>query len=63
MDHSAASVYEISEYSDDDTSHGEYIKDYPISTTTAETAFEEVLKYAGVSYARDSVDTRLVSDA
>lgn len=55
--------YNCIDYSDSDLSHGEYIKDYPITTTSAEAAFDDVIKYAGVSHRRDSVDTRLAADA
>ena len=34
-----------------------------ISTQTAEKAFEKVLAYAGASYARDAVDTRVTNNA
>ena len=34
----------------------------PMNIQTAETAFESVLKYAGASYKRDTLDERIVSD-
>ena len=34
----------------------------PVSTQSAEDAFESVLKYAGASYRRDAVDQRVVSE-
>ncbi len=35
---------------------------YPVSTHTAEKAFEEVLKSAGASLSRDAVDTRITTE-
>lgn len=40
----------------------EYIYDYPVITQSPEKAYEEVIKYAGASNKRDSVDTRVIND-
>ena len=64
-----ATAYKLIDYDESNTSdadmasHMEYIKDYPITTTEAKMAFDDIIKYAGVSHRRDSVDTRLVNDA
>ena len=55
-------VFEVTEYSDDDASHAQYIKDYPIGTQTAQDAYVDVLNYAGASKARDSVDALIVEN-
>lgn len=67
--YSDATAYKLIDYDEsnmsdaDMASHMEYIKDYPITTTDAKTAFDAIMKYAGVSHRRDSVDARLVNDA
>lgn len=58
-----ATKYNIVDYKDSDPSHGEYIKDYPITTHTAQDAYTLVIERAGASIARDSVDERLANDA
>lgn len=40
----------------------EYIYDYPIITQAPEKAYGEIIKYAGASKVRDSVDVRVVND-
>lgn len=40
----------------------EYIYDYPVITQSPQNAYEEVLKYAGASVIRDSVDERVIND-
>ncbi len=40
----------------------EYLDEYPIITQNPNTAYNEVLKYAGTSIKRDSIDTRVVND-
>jgi hypothetical protein len=35
---------------------------YPINAQTAENAYSSVLSYAGASYARDAIDTRIVNE-
>lgn len=42
--------------------HNRYIGDYPITTETAEEAYESVLAGAGASISRDSVDAAIVED-
>lgn len=43
-------------------SNNEYIEDYPISTDTAQEAYNKVLQEAGASYNRDNTDKRVVDD-
>lgn len=43
-------------------SNNEYIEDYPISTDTAQEAYNRVLQEAGASYNRDNTDKRVVDD-
>ena len=45
-----------------ETSHTQYIKDYPITTETAIEGFGSVIRSAGHNFPRDSVDERAVSD-
>lgn len=40
----------------------EYIYDYPVITQAPEKAYGEIIKYAGASNVRDSVDIRVVND-
>lgn len=42
--------------------HFRYIDEYPVTTETAEEAYESVLSSAGASIVRDSVDTRIVNE-
>lgn len=42
--------------------NNEYIEDYPISTDTAQEAYNKVLQEAGASYNRDNTDKRVVDD-
>ena len=58
-----ATDYKIVDYDDSDSSHGEYIKEYPITTNNAQDAYTLVIERAGASLVRDSVDTRLANDA
>ena len=58
-----ATTHKIVDYTDSDSSHGEYIKSYPITTNTAQDAYTLVIERAGASLVRDSVDTRLANDA
>lgn len=58
-----ATDYKIVDYTDSDASHGEYIKDYPITTNNAQDAYTLVIERAGASLVRDSVDIRLANDA
>ena len=55
-----AGRFKIFDYSDNDPSHGQYIKDYPITTQTAADAYESVLKYAGANRSRDVVDNMVL---
>lgn len=43
-------------------SNNEFIEDYPISTDTAQEAYDKVLQEAGASYNRDNTDKRVVDD-
>lgn len=47
---------------DEKTVHNRYISDYPVTTQTAQEAYEAVLAGAGASISRDSVDTAIVND-
>ncbi len=55
-------------YKGDDTpvkvtvNNGEYIHDYPITTATAQAAYEDVLDNAGASFRRDKIDERVVEN-
>ena len=40
----------------------EYIYDYPVTTVTAQEAYEDVINNAGASRVRDYTDTRIVND-
>lgn len=42
--------------------HFRYINDYPVTTQTAEEAYESVLDSVGASVVRDSVDTRVINE-
>lgn len=42
--------------------HFKYEKDYPVTTETAEQAYNSVLESAGASVVRDAVDTRIIND-
>lgn len=44
------------------TVHYRYIEDYPVTTDSAEAAYEKVLAGAGASISRDAVDERVVND-
>ncbi|MDO5398126.1 MAG: hypothetical protein Q4G33_09345 [bacterium] len=47
---------------DEKTVHNRYIENYPITTDSAEAAYEKVLAGAGASIKRDAADERVVSD-
>ena len=47
---------------DEKTVHNRYISDYPITTDTAEEAYNKVLSSAGASISRDSIDTSVIND-
>ena len=40
----------------------QYIYDYPVNTTDANTAYKDVLEKAGASHFRDEIDTRVIND-
>ncbi len=40
----------------------QYIYDYPVNTTDANTAYNDVLEKAGASHYRDQIDTRVIND-
>ncbi len=40
----------------------QYLSDYPVKTQTAEEAYTDVLKYAGASLHRDTIDERVVKN-
>ena len=40
----------------------QYIHDYPVNTTDANTAYNDVLDKAGASHFRDEIDTRVIND-
>ncbi len=42
--------------------HNRYIADYPVTTQTAEDAYNSVLANAGASISRDATDTRIIND-
>ncbi len=42
--------------------HFRYEEDYPVTTETAEEAYESVLASAGASVVRDSIDTRIIEE-
>ena len=44
------------------TVHFKYLDDYPVTTQTAEEAYESVLNNVGASIVRDSVDTRVINE-
>ncbi len=52
----------ISESADAQNVHFKYQNEYPVTTQSAEEAYEEVLAKAGASYSRDSLDARVVDD-
>ncbi len=52
----------ISENADAQNVHFKYSDEYPVTTQSAEQAYEEVLEKAGASYSRDSLDARVVED-
>ena len=43
-------------------SNDQYIYDYPVNTTDANTAYNDVLDKAGASHYRDEIDTRVIND-
>ena len=66
--HSKAKTYNIVEYNGSDDpeaefSHTQYINDYPITTDTAQEAYDKVLAGAGANIVRDDVDNRAVANA
>ena len=63
-----AKTYNIVEYNGSDDpeaefSHTQYINDYPITTDTAQEAYDKVLAGAGANIVRDDVDNRAVANA
>lgn len=42
--------------------NNEYLSEYPIITQKPQSAYSEILKYAGASDRRDSIDTRVIND-
>lgn len=56
-----ASLYDPSEPSNAEGAHTQYINDYPVTTQDYQSAYSDVLMYAGASKVRDSVDARAVS--
>ncbi|MBQ8940206.1 MAG: hypothetical protein IJ062_00075 [Firmicutes bacterium] len=40
----------------------QYLSDYPVKTQTAEEAYTDVLKYAGASFRRDTIDERVINN-
>ena len=40
----------------------QYLSDYPVKTQTAEEAYNDVLKYAGASFKRDTIDERVINN-
>ena len=61
------SVYNLVNYDESEPgtsdNHTQYIHDYPITTHTAQEAYELVLENAGMNLVRDSVDERAIQDA
>ena len=55
------SLYDPSEPSNAEGAHTQYINDYPVTTQDYQSAYSDVLMYAGASKVRDSVDARAVS--
>lgn len=53
---------DINENTDAQKVHFKYQTDYPVTTQTAEEAYEDVLAKAGASVSRDSLDARVVED-
>lgn len=47
---------------DEKTVHNRYSADYPVTTQTAQEAYESVLESVGASIVRDSVDERLINE-
>lgn len=65
--HSKAKTYNIVEYdgSEDpeaELSHTQYINDYPITTDSAQDAYDKILAGAGANIVRDDVDIRAVAN-
>lgn len=65
--HSRAKTYNIVEYdgSEDpeaELSHTQYINDYPITTDSAQDAYDKILAGAGANIVRDDVDIRAVAN-
>lgn len=52
----------IADNADAQSVHFKYEKDYPVTTQTAQEAYESVLASAGASIVRDSADERVVND-